>query len=169
MGKATRVNTEAHTSRDNLMARAKISTRVQISLIALAATYIVGDVSIGLWFWDLQISLLFLIWSIPFFAVGWLVTGVPIIAAGDLVLRIPTVLVAVMGAAAGVFVLLLMPLLEWLRYLIWTTPGITHSIDLPWSYLKGWPAFCAALGAGGTMLYRWLLLKAENPRNRASY
>jgi hypothetical protein len=128
MDKATSVNTEAHTSRDNLMAKAKISTRVQISLIALAATYIVGDVSIGLWFWDLQISLLFLIWSIPFFAVGWLVTGVPVIAAGDLVLRIPIVLVAVMGAAAGVFVLLLMRLFELLRYLILT--GKAQQYDL---------------------------------------
>jgi hypothetical protein len=30
------------------------------------------------------------------------------------------------------------------------------AIHLPWAYLMGWPAFCAALGAGGTILYRWL-------------
>lgn len=114
------------------MAMTGLSARVQISLIALFSMYIVG-VSIGLRFWHLQISLLFLIWSIPFFAVGWLVTGgVPIIEAGDLVLRIPT-LFALVGAAAGVLVLILLPMLGWLRYLIWKTPGITRSIDLLWS------------------------------------
>jgi hypothetical protein len=139
------------------MSNVKLSTRIQISLIALAATYIAGDVSVGFRFWDLQISLLFLIWSLPFFAVAWIVTGVPIIAAGNLVLRIPLILVVLAGAAAGVFVLLLLPLVEWVKYLIWPTPGISRSISLPWSYLVGWPAFCAALGAGGTMLYRGLL------------
>jgi hypothetical protein len=139
------------------MSNVKLSSRIQISLIALAATYIAGDVSVGLRFWDIQISLIFLIWSLPFFAVAWIVTGVPIVAAGNLVLRIPVILVILAGAAAGVLVLFLLPLVDWVKYLIWPTPGISRSINLPWSYLMGWPAFCAALGAGGTFLYRWLL------------
>jgi hypothetical protein len=141
----------------DLMSNAKLSTRIQISLIALAATYIAGAVSVGIRFWDLQVSLIFLIWSLPFFAVAWIVTGVPIVAVGNLVLRIPVILVVLAGAAAGVFLLLLLPLVEWAKYLIWPTPGISRSISLPWSYLMGWPAFCAVLGAGGAVLYRWLL------------
>ena len=143
------------------MSNVKLLTRIQISLIALAATYIVGGVSVGFRFWDLRIFLLFLFWSLPFFAVAWILTGAPIIAAGDLVLRVPVILVVLAGAAAGVLVLLLLPLVEWVKYLIWPTPGISRSIDLPWSYLRGWPSFCAALGAGGTVLYRWLLSRSS--------
>ena len=144
------------------MSNVRLSTRIQISLIALAATYLAGGVSVGFRFWDLQIFLLFLLWSLPFFAVAWIVTGVPIVAAGNLVLRTPVILVVLAGAAAGVFVLLLLPLVEWIKFLLWPTPGISRSISLPWSYLKGWPAFCAGLGAAGTFLYRWLLSRATN-------
>jgi hypothetical protein len=139
------------------MSNVKLSTRIQISLIALAATYIVGGVSVGFRFWDVRIFLIFLFWSLPFFAVAWIVAGVPIVASGSLALRIPVILVALAGAAAGVFIVLLLPLVDWIKYLLWPTPGISRSIDLPWSYLRGWPAFCAALGAGGAALYRWLL------------
>src|SRR5271155_1072070 len=97
----------------NLMSNVKLTNRIQISLIALAATYVAGGVSVGFRFWDFQISLLFLIWSLPFFAVAWIVTGVPIIAAGNLVLRIPVILVVLAGGAAGVFVLSLLPLVDW--------------------------------------------------------
>jgi hypothetical protein len=142
------------------MSNVKLSTRIQLSLIALAAMYIACAVSVGLRYWDLEIPLLFLFWSVPFFAIAWIVTGVPIVAAGNLVLRIPAILVALAGATAGVFVLLLQPLVEWIKYLLWPTPGISRSINLPWSYLAGWPAFCAALGAGGTVMYRWLLSRA---------
>ena len=100
-------------------------------------------------------------WSTPFFAAAWVVAGIPIAIAGDLVLRVPKSLVAIGGAAAGAFVLFLLPFIEWLKFLIWKTPGITRSIALPWAYLTGWPAFCAALGAGGTVLYRWLLARAS--------
>src|SRR3984957_7346327 len=139
------------------MSNGKLSTRIQISLIALAATYIVGGVFVGFCFWDVRIFLMFLFWSLPFFAVAWIVAGVPIVASGNVVLRIPVILVLVAGAAAGVFIVLLLPLVDWIKYLLWPTPGISRSISLPWSYLKGWPAFCAALGAGGAALYRWLL------------
>ena len=139
------------------MSNIKLSTRIQISLIALAATYIVGGVSVGFRFWDVRIFLMFLFWSLPFFAVAWIVAGVPIVAAGNVVLKIPVILVWVAGAAAGVFIVMLLPLVDWIKYLLWPTPGISRSISLPWSYLKGWPAFCAALGAGGAALYRWLL------------
>lgn len=139
------------------MSSVKLSSRIQISLIALAATYIVGSVSVGFRFWDVRIFLMFLFWSLPFFAVAWIVAGVPIVAAGNLVLRIPVIPVVLAGAAAGVLIIMLLPLVDWIRYLLWPAPGISHSIDLPWSYLRGWPAFCAALGAGGAALYRWLL------------
>jgi hypothetical protein len=144
------------------MSSVKLSTRIQISLIALAAAYITGGVSVGFRFWDLRIFLLFLIWSLPFFAVAWVVAGVPIIAAGNLVVRIPLIVALLAGAAAGVLVLMLLPLLEWVKFLICPTPGVIRSIDLPRSYLMGWPAFCAALGAVGTIQYRWLLARIIN-------
>jgi hypothetical protein len=146
----------------NRMANAKFSTRIKISLVALAATYIAAGVSVGFRFWDVQIFLLFLFWSVPFFAVGWILTGLPVIAAGNRVLKAPVILVVLAGAAGGFLVLLLLPLVEWVRYFVRPTPGITRTISLPWSYLKGWPAFCAALGACGTMLYRWLFSRAVN-------
>jgi hypothetical protein len=145
------------------MATVTLTTRIRISLVALAATWFVCGVSTGLHFLDPAISLLFLFWSVPFFAVAWILTGVPLIAMGNLALKIPTVLLGIAGAMAGVFVILLLPMLEWVRYLIRPVPGFTHSIDLPWSYLKGWPAFCALLGAGGTVLYRCLLSRASTP------
>src|SRR6266478_4192012 len=122
------------------MATVSLTTRIQISLVALAATWFVCGVSTGFHFLDPVISLLFLFWSVPFFAVAWIFTGVPLIAMGNLALRIPTVLLSIAGAIAGVLVLLLLPMLEWVRDLISPIPGVTHSIDLPWSYLKGWPA-----------------------------
>src|SRR5260370_1868269 len=139
------------------MANATLTTRIGISLEALFATWFVCGVFTGLHFRDFGISLLFLFWSVPFFAVGWILAGIPIIALGNLILRIPTIILGIAGAMAGVFVILLFPVIEWVSYLINPVPGITHSIYLPWSDLMGWPAFCAALGAGGTILYRWLL------------
>jgi hypothetical protein len=147
------------------MSNARLSTRIQISLIALAAMYIACAVSAGLRYWDLQIFLLFLFWSVPFFVVAWIVTGLPVVAAGNLFLRVPVILVALAGAAAGVLVVSLLPLIKWIKYLIWPTPGESRYISLPWSYLMGWPAFCAALGAAGTVLYRSLLSRTINGRS----
>jgi hypothetical protein len=108
------------------MSDIKPSTRIQISLMALAATYIVDGVSVGFSFWDVRIFLMFLFWSLPFFAVAWIVAGVPIVAAGNLVLRIPLILVALAGAAAGVFIVMLLPLVDSIKYLLWPTPGISR-------------------------------------------
>jgi hypothetical protein len=145
------------------MATVTLTTRIQISLVALAATWFVCGIATGLRFRDPAISLLVLFWSVPWFAAGWIFTGVPIIAVGNLALRIPTILLGIAGAMAAVFVLLLLPMLEWVMESMSPVPGVTHSIDLPWSYVKGWPVFCAVLGAGGTMLYRLLLLRASEP------
>ena len=145
------------------MATVTLTTRIGISLVALAVTWLVCGVSTALRFLDPEVALLFFLWSVPFFAVAWIVTGVPIIAMGNLALRIPTVLVALAGALGGVFVLFLPLMLEWARDLTSPVPGVTRSIHLPWSYLKGWPAFCALLGACGTVLYRWLLSRATTP------
>jgi hypothetical protein len=89
--------------------------------------------------------------------------GIPMLAMGNLILRIPTIILGIAGAMAGVFVLLLLPMLEWVGDVMKPVPGVTHSFDLPWSYLKVWPVFCAALGAGGAMLYRSLLSRASTP------
>src|SRR5260370_42530827 len=74
------------------MANATLTTRIGISLEALFATWFVCGVSTGLHSRDFGISLLFFFWSVPFFAVGWILMGIPIIAMGDLILRIPTII-----------------------------------------------------------------------------
>jgi hypothetical protein len=77
---------------------------------------------------------------------------------GKRLLRVPTLVLGLLGAAAGILTILLPVLL--LVLVIehrMPTPGITHSPVLSWSYMLGWPAFCASLGAAGMMLYRWRL------------
>lgn len=143
------------------MAVVKLSICIRLSLIALAATYFAGAVATGLRFFDTKLSLLCLIWSTPFFVAAWIFAGIPAVAAGDLVLRVPKSLTVFAGAAAGVLVLFLLVLMEWLTLEAWKTLGVTRSIALPWLYLTGWPAFCAALGAGAIALYRWLLARAS--------
>ena len=49
------------------MATASLTTRIQISLVALAATWFLCGVSAGLRFLDPTISLLFFFWSVPLF------------------------------------------------------------------------------------------------------
>jgi hypothetical protein len=93
---------------------------------------------------------------------------IPMLAMGNQILRIPAIVLGIAGAMAGVFIVLFLPLLEWVESVIKPNPGLTQSFSLPWSYLKGWPAFCAALGAGGAMLYRWLLLRASRSEGKGA-
>jgi hypothetical protein len=145
------------------MATVTLTTRIKLSLVALAASWFVCGIATGLHVRNPAISLLVLFWSVPWFAAGWMFMGIPMLAMGNLILRIPTIILGIAGAMAGVFVLLFLPMLEWVLDVMKPVPGVTHSIDLPWSYLKGWPVFCAALGVGGAMLYRWLLSRASTP------
>ena len=98
-----------------------------------------------------------LIWSPPFFAVGWLLVGIPIIAIGERIFKIPKLLLGVAAAFGG----LLIFLLPWLVTRVISHGRIDFSeLYLSLSALNGLPAFGAADGASSAMLYIWLLSRA---------
>lgn len=90
-------------------------------------------------------------------AVGWLLIAVPALLSGVQILRIPVVLVGILGAAAGVAVMLLPTAFLWAL-----SRGREH-FSLDWAYLSGWPAFAAAIGAIGLVVYRQLLSRLLSP------
>jgi hypothetical protein len=133
-----------------------IFNRIATSLEALGIVWFVSGIAFGAHFRDVSASLLFFFWSVPFFAAGWILAGIPIIAMGSRILKIPVFVLGILGAAVGFFVILFFPLLDWTIHLLRPVAGVRYGLDLRWSYLIGWPAFCAALGAGGMIIYRWL-------------
>lgn len=126
-----------------------LTIRIANSLLALAVCWFVSGVASGLRIRDIGATLLFFIWSLPFFAVGWALVGIPIIAMGNRILKIPKILLGAVGAAAGALIMLLPSLVFWAL-------GSVNS-PMNWAYLKGWPAFGAGIGASGVILYSWLL------------
>jgi len=131
-----------------------LTTRIEVSLRALGIVWFVSGIAFGVHFRDAFASCLFFFWSMPFFIVGWLVTGIPVVAMGNQIFRIPKIILAVSGAVLGIFVTLLPFELDWAISL-----GAKH-FRLGWSDFKGWPAFGAGIGAGGVILYVWLLSRA---------
>jgi hypothetical protein len=138
------------------MANPTLAIRIASSLAALGVCWFVFGVGFGFYIWDVRGIFLFFFWSLPFFAVGWILVAVPIIIMGKRILRIPKVLLVVAGAAAGVFVMLL-------PYLVLgAISSGTHHFKLDWAKLKGLPAFGAGIGATGVILYGWLLSRASH-------
>jgi hypothetical protein len=141
------------------MADVTMATRIQTSLFALAIAWFLSGIVFGLRFWDARASFLFFLWSVPFFAVGWVLLGIPVIAMGTRILEHSHVVLGVSGAIAGLFIMLLPT--GWLIAL----DGIQFKLD--WSILRGWPSFGAAIGAGAMLLYRWLLSRAVPLESRS--
>lgn len=139
-----------------------VKTRIAISLVALAIAWIVSGVATGWSLKDARAAFAFFLWSIPFFAAAWVVMGLPIIALGDRVLRVPQIVLGISGAAAGTLVMVFPALVVW-TISPGSGPHFHWSAFRDWSYWKGWPAFGAAIGAGTTILYRWLLRWANSP------
>ena len=133
------------------MAGTSIGARISISLAALGIMWFVSGVGLGLRAGDGMASFAFFLWSIPLFLVGWVLLGIPVVAMGDRIYQAPTIVLGIAGAIAGALVMFLPAMI------IWTvSSGVEHfNIDLP--YLKGWPSFGAAIGAGAAILYRWML------------
>jgi len=138
------------------MVNPSLSVRIARSIGALAICWFVSGVALGLRIWDIRATFLFFFWSLPLFAVGWMLVGIPIIAMGSRILRIPKLLLGIAGAIAGASVILLPTVIGWAISL-----GTEHFV-LNWTYLKGWPAFGAAIGAGGLTLYSWLFSREIN-------
>jgi hypothetical protein len=129
--------------------------RIANSLEAIGICWVVSGIASGLRFRDPRVSVLFFLWSLPFFAVGWVLVGIPIIAMGNRILRIPKIFLGIAGAIAGAFVIL---------FPIFVVSVISRgTVDFAgwrWSSLKSWPAFGAGIGACAVILYRWLLSRA---------
>ena len=64
------------------------------------------------------------------------------------------------GSCSRILRDLIFPLLDWTIHLLRPVAGVRYGLDLRWSYLIGWPGFCASLGAGGMIIYRWLFSRA---------
>ena len=101
--------------------------------------------------------MLCLFWSVPVLAFGWVLVGLPAVALGDRVLTISVWLLAAAGAATGVFIIFLFPLLNVASEMLHPKPGLTSQLALSESNMLGWLLFFAGLGAAGMMTYRWRL------------
>ena len=134
-----------------------VGARVACSLGALAITWFGSSIAAGFCYRDINTIYALLIWSPPFFAVGWLLVGIPIIAVGDRIFKIPKLLLGVAGAFGG----LLIFLLPWLVTRVISHGRIDFSeLYLSLSALNGLPAFGAADGASAVVLYTLLLPRA---------
>ncbi len=136
------------------MKDAPLVIRVASSLEALGICWFVAGIVFGLFLRDARGFFLFYFWSLPFFAVGWVLVGIPIIVMGNRIVRVPKILLGVAGAIAGALIVLLPTLVLWV-----TSRGAEH-FKLDWDYWRGWPAFGAAIGASGVLVYSWLLARA---------
>jgi hypothetical protein len=136
------------------MADVDLTTRIQASLFALAIAWLLSGLALGIRVWDARACFLFFVWSVPFFAVGWILLGIPVIAMGAQILKHSRVVLGISGAIVGFFIMLLPYAIIWM-----ITPGAKH-FNLDWSFFKGWPGFGAVIGAGAISSYRWLLARA---------
>jgi hypothetical protein len=143
------------------MASEAVKTRIGISLVALAIAWVVSGFAFGWRLGDARASFAFFVWSIPFFAAAWVVMGIPIIALGNRILRVPQILLGISGAAVGALVMHFPAVIVW-AISLGNDQHFDSSTFRDWSYWKGWPAFGAAIGAGVTIIYRWLLRWANS-------
>jgi hypothetical protein len=139
------------------MLKPPLLIRIANSIEAIGICWFVSGIASGLRFRDPRISFLFFLWSLPFFAVAWVLVGIPIIAMGNRILRIPPILLGIAGAIAGAFVIIF-PFFV----LAVISRGTVNFAGWRWSSLKGWPAFGAGIGASGVILYSWLLSREIN-------
>ena len=134
------------------MADVNLKVRIKLSLLTLAISWFLSGLALGVRLWDARACFLFFVWSVPFFVVGWVLLGIPVIAMGTQILKLSYVIIGVSGAVVGLFIMLLPA--------GWMIAHGSIQFKLNWSILNGWPGFGAAIGAGGMLLYRWLLLRA---------
>ena len=81
--------------------------RIIVSVAALAICWLVSGVGFGLYLRDPKGSVVFFIWSVPFFAAGWAVMGIPVIAMDNRILKVPKLLLGLAGAVVGACIMLL--------------------------------------------------------------
>jgi hypothetical protein len=135
------------------------SQRIVCSIEVLAGVWFTTGVVFTLYLESFE-GLVVFIWSVPLFAVAWVVVGLPLVLLGGLILRIPVLLIGAIGFVAGAGITILPSAIA-----MALSPGGQDYLNdlrafLDWSYLKGLPAFGAVSGAAGVLFYRWRLAQA---------
>jgi hypothetical protein len=136
------------------VAHVSLIRRGLYSLIALAVIWSLSGIALAIHLKDVRPLFIFWIWSLPFFAAGWVAVGLPLVAMSDRILKIPRIILIIFGGIAGAIIMLFPPLI------IWAFSGGTEHFVFDRGYLLGWPAFGAAIGAATTMLYAWLFSRS---------
>ncbi len=135
------------------------SLRMETSLRALAICWLISGIAIGLRYHDMKLGMLFLMWSFPLCALGWVVVGLPVIALDGRILRVPKLLLAGAGAVAGLLVLLLPALV-----MLWMMQGPGQQVGVDRAYLIRSATLAATMGSSATVLYGVLLGSAVRER-----
>jgi hypothetical protein len=65
------------------VANIALKARIGFSLTAAGVTWLLSAIAFGIYSRDAKALVAFLIWSIPFFALGWVIVGVPLIALSN--------------------------------------------------------------------------------------
>jgi hypothetical protein len=135
------------------MAKIAVKARIGFSLTAVGVTWLLSSISFGIYARDMRALVAFLIWSVPFFALGWVLVGVPLIAWSNQFSRKPgfMVILGLTGALAGGMIMLAPGV-----YVRWVSPK-THFMPFSLNELNGWPSLGAAIGAAAVLFYAWLL------------
>jgi hypothetical protein len=135
------------------MATVALKARIGFSLTAVGVTWLLSSIAFGIYARDARALVAFLIWSVPFFVLGWVVVGVPLIAWSNQFPWKPGFLLvlAITGALAGSLIMLAPGV-----YVRWVSPE-SHHMPFRMAELTGWPSLGAAIGAAAMLFYGWLL------------
>jgi hypothetical protein len=136
-----------------LVTKIALKARIGFSLTAAGVTWLLSAIAFGIYSRDARALVAFLIWSTPFFALGWVIVGVPLIAWSNQLLWTPgfSLILGTFGALAGGMIMLAPRALA-----RWLSPH-SHFVPFSMAELTGWPSLGAAIGAAGTLFYCWLL------------
>jgi hypothetical protein len=135
------------------MAKIALKARIGFSLTAVGVTWLLSSIAFGIYSRDARALIAFLIWSVPFFALGYVTVGLPLIAlTSQLPLKPGLMLIlGITGALAGGMIMLVPGV-----YVRWISPA-SHFMPYTMAELTGWPSLGAAIGATAMLFYAWLL------------
>jgi hypothetical protein len=135
------------------MAKIALKARIGFSLTAVGVTWLLSSIAFSIYCRDARALVAFLIWSVPFFALGYVTVGLPLIAlTSQLPLKPgPMLILGITGALAGGMIMLVPGV-----YVRWISPA-SHFMPYTMAELTGWPSLGAAIGATAMLFYAWLL------------
>lgn len=135
------------------MTKIALKARIGFSLTAVGVTWLLSGIGFSIYCRNVSALVAFLIWSIPFFALGWVIVGIPLIGLCDQIPLKPgfPLILAITGALAGGMIMLAPGALA-----RWISPR-SHFVPFSMAELTGWPSFRAGIGATAMLFYSWLL------------